>query len=466
MMNSSKNGVMQSVKDKHSNQLNNNEYIIQEHGKIPYDSNSLKKWGEGMSLHSQKNGLNRWFFQWRRPLKTDDNSNSSEEISGSGYYASYVIGAQWLNDEYTMPLVVTTKDGCNRIDFLRMFSTCFNSGIESEEFSKIYDINIEKPKIKAPELDSVLSPLIVVHFLSIVKEIVKHGLKKDYINRECNLNKVKGHIMIYRNERTNILKKRYDKVYCKFQEYSANTPENRLLKKALIFSRQILQNLPISNGLQDLQQRVNSYLSIFGDVDDQIEIWEVKSIKRNKIFKEYNEAIRLAQMILRRYDYNITNITPAEDEYCPVFWIDMSLLYEHYVLGLLREAYGNKITYQTRGHTGYPDFICHDPDVVMDTKYIPSIDENNIKVDIVRQLCGYARDTTLFTTKPTENIPCIVIYPKEGESINLNPFMEKSIEELMIKENEYGNIWEFYRIAVPLPILPQEIMNNYFTAQH
>ena len=435
------------------------KYKIQEHGKIPYNSPELReKWGEGMSLPCQK-GLKRWFFQWqwRNPIEIDnEDTNSSTEPNDSDYYASYVIGAQWLNDDYTMPLVVTTKDGCDNIDFLQMFSTCFNSGIESEEFSKIYDIDIDKPKIEAPELNSVLSPLIVVHFLSIVKEIVRHGLKKDYINREDNLNKVKGRIMIYRNERTNILKKRYDKVYCKFQEYSVNTPENRLLKKALLFSRQILQNVASSDSLQDLQQTVNNCLSIFSDVDDQIEVWEVKFIKRNKIFKEYNEAIRLAQMILQRYDYNITNITPAENEYCPVFWIDMSLLYEHYVLGLLKEAYGDKIEYQAKGHTGYPDFICHNPNIVMDTKYIPRFENSNIDVSIVRQLCGYARDKKLFNTAPTENIPCIVIYPKEGESINLNPFREKSINELKKKENEYGNIWGFYRIAVPLPILSQK----------
>ncbi len=425
---------------------------MQEHEKIPYNSFDFqKKWREGMRLPGQDKGLERWFFQWqwRDPLQMDENSESPIDSVESGYYASYVIGAQWFDDAHTMPLIVTTKCGCDRIDFLRMFSVCFNSDIEPEEFSKIYDVDIDKPRIKAPELTSVLSPLIVVHYLSIVKQIVKHGLKKDYIDQEYNLNKVKGRIMVYKNERTNILKKRYDKVYCKFQEYSVNTPENRLLKKALLFSRQILLNSAIANSLHDLQQTINNYLSIFSDVNEQIEVWEVKSIKHNKIFKEYNEAIRLAQMILRRYDYNITNITPAENEYCPVFWIDMSLLYEHYVLGLLKEAYGNMIEYQANGYTGYPDFICYEPKIVMDTKYIPRFERNNIDVYIARQLCGYARDRRLFKTMPSENIPCIVIYPKEGEPVN--PFMGKSIEQLMMDEDRH--IWGFYRIAVPLPIL-------------
>ncbi len=61
----------------------------------------------------------------------------------------------------------------------------------------------------------------------------------------------------------------------------------------------------------------------------------------------------------------------------------MPLLYEHYVLGLLREAYGNQIRYQEPGHTGYPDFICYDPLLVMDTKYIPRFkDKTKISSDI------------------------------------------------------------------------------------
>ena len=369
---------------------------MREHEKIPYDSFAQQAyWGEGMRLPGQSKGLDRWFFQWqwRNTMRAEDEIDSDEPvITESGYYASYVIGAQWFDEEKTMPLVVTTKYGCDRIDFLKMFSVCFNSGIEAKEFSKIYAVDMEQPRIKAPELKSVLSPLIVVHFLSIVKEIVKRGLKKDYVQREDNLKKVKGRIAIFRNERTNIQKKRYDKVFCQYQEYSEDTVENRLIKKALLFSQQILQVAGLSPSLLPLQHTVHECLSAFANVNDQIEVWEVKAIKHHKIFKEYDDAIKLAQMILHRYDYNITNITTAEEEECPVFWIDMAMLYEHYVLGLLREAYGNLIHYQVRGHTGYPDFVCYSPQVVLDTKYIPRFNQGSIDTYIVRQLSGYSRD--------------------------------------------------------------------------
>ena len=424
---------------------------MREHEKIPYDSLAFRDfWKEGMRLPGQSKGLDRWFFQWqwRNTSKISDNTEPEQPfIVEDGYYASYVIGAQWFDKEKTMPLVVTTKYGCDRIDFLKMFSICFNSDIEAKDFSKIYCVDLDQPRIKAPELRSVLSPLIVAHFLSIVRVIVKRGLKKDYVQREENLKKVRGRIALLRNERTNVLKKRYDKVFCRYQEYSDDTVENRLIKKALSFSWQILKINGISESMLSLQHAVQECLSAFTNVSDEIEVWEVKAIKHNKIFKEYDDAIKLAQMILHRYDYSITNITAAEEEYCPVFWIDMAMLYEHYVLGLLREAYGSKIHYQVRGHTGYPDFVCYSPHIVLDTKYIPRFNYRNIDTYIVRQLSGYSRDKWVFPTKPESNVPCVVIYPIEGEEEN--PFKSRPLEAFLSIEDH--NIWDFHKIAVPLP---------------
>lgn len=86
-----------------------------------------------------------------------------------------------------------------------------------------------------------------------------------------------------------------------------------------------------------------------------MEIREVNQIKGHKLFNDYQEAIRLAKIILRHFDYNIAKANNTEGT-VPPFVVDMSLLYEHYVYGLLYEAYGNKIAYQYKGITGYPDF--------------------------------------------------------------------------------------------------------------
>ena len=429
--------------------------LYQEHQRLDGISSPHEKWKEGMRLPS-KQEKDRWFFRWQwNGIFPGEEDEEAETDKRAGYYTTYVIGAQWF-DEHE-PLVITPKAGCSNIDFLQLFSRCLQAGFELEAFSEIYGIDMEQPRIKAPELQSVLSPLIVVHFLSVVRAIVQGGLKKDYIQREENLKKVKGHISVLRHERTNVLRKRPDKVFCRYQEYSVDIPENRLLKKALHFVRQLLQTFPHSESRSSLEHTLNQCLSAFAHVSDEIEVWELKHLKHQKLFRTYSEAIRLAQLILRRYDYSLTNIQSSEED-CPVFWLDMPLLYEHYVLGLLREAYGDQILYQAEGNTGCPDFICLDPRLVMDTKYIPRFkdkDKTKISPYIIRQLSGYARDRELFKKCPTEHIPCLVIYPEEGNETN--PFLRDGkpipINELLPEIKGEDSAWGFYRLAVPLPTL-------------
>lgn len=415
-----------------------------------------------MRLPAQSKGLDRWFFKWEwHPSNTfpdseSGNGNISPGNRDSGYFASYVIGAQWLDRAQTEPLVVTPKRGCEKLDFLQMFAVCLQNGLASQSFSSIYNIDLDKPKIRCPELNSILSPLVVFHFISLVQDITRKGLRKGYVERTSNLNKIKGHIDIPRNERRNIIPRRFDRVACRYQEYSEDTLENRLIKKALRFCCSIIS---LSDKLSEKVQNVlNRCLSAFANVGDEIEQHEVRLIKHNKLFKEYNTAIRLAHLILRRYDYSIANIPHAEENDCPIFWIDMSMLFEHYVLGLLHEAYGGRIKYQQRGHTGYPDFICHEPLMVLDAKYIPRFANDSLDPYIARQLSGYSRDKLLFPVKPEGEIPCVVIFPQiEGnqQGVGLaNPFLEIPLEKL--PDTEDPHLHRFHTVAVPLPSIKEQ----------
>lgn len=288
--------------------------VIQEHEQLSIEQNDRY---ERLSL-----------VRWDKPM---DNSPW-------GYYASYMIGAEWIDDKEA--LVVTTKKGMEKIDFLTMFMTCFTSDLSVEAFSEIYNIDCEAPTIHAPSLKGVLSPLIVLHFLGVVSRI--RSLKKGYVHYRENLKKVKGHIQVMKNERKNIAVKRFDRVFCDYDEYTANIPENRLIKKALLFSKQILMHI-IEKHQSGTKAKImlSRALAMFENVSEDVQTRDVRQIKGNKLFSEYNEAIRLAKLILQQYDYSISKVSMEEENISP-FTLDMSLLYEHYVYGLLREAYGKK----------------------------------------------------------------------------------------------------------------------------
>lgn len=365
------------------------------------------------------------------------------------YYASYKIGAEWIDEQES--LIVTTKHKMEQIDFVRMFMTCFTSDLSLASFSTIYEIYIDKPSIKAPALQSVVSPLLVLHFLGAVSRIKE--LKKGCVSRSENLKKVKGRISILKNERQNIAIRRYDRVFCEYDEYSADIPENRLIKKALLFSQRLLQGLN-ERSAAVAKLRLNKSLALFSEVSDKVEIKQVKRLRAHKLFTNYNEAIRLAKLILRLFDYNISKVGSHEGKVVP-FWLDMSLLYEHYVYGLLHEAYRERITYQFKGKTGFPDFLYKSKEykAILDTKYIPKYDEKSLDKDVVRQLSGYGRDLRILTHleyKDVSPIPCIIIYPKEGKRKN-NPFLGNNLRMLCGESSK--DFLEFYKIEVSLPTI-------------
>lgn len=250
--------------------------LIQEHERLSIEHND------------RYDNLN--LVRWDKPMEHDP----------WGYYASYFIGAEWIDDKEA--LVVTTKRGVEEIDFLTMFMMCFSSDLSVESFAEIYNIDSEAPVIYAPSLKGVLSPLIVLHFLGVVSRI--KSLKKGYVHYSENLKKVKGHIQVMKNERKNIASKRFDRVFCDFDEYTVDIPENRLIKKALLFCSQILRIITENHSMGNKAKlMLSKSLALFENVTDEVQIKEVSLIKGHKLFSEYNEAVRLAKLILRRYDY-------------------------------------------------------------------------------------------------------------------------------------------------------------------
>lgn len=400
--------------------------LLQEHEKLPVSKKEEKY--DRLKL-----------VEWCKP----------KDSSPEAYYASYKIGAEWIDEQES--LIVTTKHKMEQIDFVRMFMTCFTSDLSLASFSKIYEIYIDKPSIKAPALQSVVSPLLVLHFLGVVSRIKE--LKKGYVSRSENLKKVKGRISILKNERQNIAIMRYDRVFCEYDEYSADIPENRLIKKALLFSQRLLQGLNEQSAAV-AKLRLNKSLALFSEVSDKVEMKQVKRLRAHKLFTNYNEAIRLAKLILRLFDYNISKVGSHEGKVVP-FWLDMSLLYEHYVYGLLHEAYRERITYQFEGEMGYPDFLYKSEEykAILDTKYIPKYEEKSPDKDVVRQLSGYGRDLRILAHleyKDASPIPCIIIYPKEGRRKN-NPFLGNNLRMLCGKSLK--GLLEFYKIEVSLPTI-------------
>lgn len=363
--------------------------------------------------------------------------------------ASYYIGVSWLVENECAAVVIPKIPD---IDFVEMFLCALNVNTHSEVdyFSKCYGIDFEERAIQTNANLNQLTPLLLLHFISLLEKLTKRGLKKGYVVKEENLKaKVRGKILLSTNLQKNVFAARHDKTFCRFSEYTEDILENRLLKKALLFADKILQNYKsLERHRTEIAPRLNRLLWAFENVSGDVQVFEIKNFRTNKIFREYKDAIKVAKRILRRFDYSI-NAIKAEDENVPPFWIDMSRLYEMYVYSKLIKNSLHKIEFQKSGYyvRQIADFVIADERLILDAKYKETYKTEKVDKDDIRELSGNARDEKLLPNLPEDFSPrCIIIYPDDFDEL-------KHESQILFCEQgkKITGYRNFYKISVPLP---------------
>ena len=370
--------------------------------------------------------------------------------------ASYYIGADWLVEKQ-LALVVLPK--VEKIDFVQMLVDALSveGQEEADYFAQCYGIEMGQAPINNKAAQNLLTPLMLIHYLSLVERLVRYGLRKDYRTVEENLRgKVKGHLMLQRHLRMNVTAKREDMAYCKYQVYTEDIPINRLLKRALVFAEKMLQEFMAHHAsYAAIQCKLNRVMTAFMGVSDEIEISQVHHVPQNSLYRHYADAVKVAKVILKRYDYSLLNISNAYSE-MPPFWIDMSRLYEMYVLGKLREQYANQILFQVQGYgQSKADYVHVGEKLIMDAKYKPRyMKSNEGLLDDVREISGYARDKKLLKAggmdaDGNDEVRCVIVYPTEANSQKASD-MSKPLWERADDIKEFRN---FRKIGIEVPMM-------------
>ena len=365
--------------------------------------------------------------------------------------AGYFIGASWLIKDY-LPVIVRPK--IHNVDIAEMLiqALSISSDEEAGYFFKCYKIDFNEPTIETEEERSELTPILVVHYISLLENLVKCGLKRDYITVTENLTgKVKGHLLFNAQLRQNIVPKREDRNVCRYQVYTTDIPVNRLLKKALLFADKMLQvYMHHHRQYGKLRMRISKLATIFEGVSDEIEMSRVKGLSTNKLFRHYADATRVAKEILRRYDYSLSNVSAATHK-TPPFWIDMSRLFEMYVLSMLLASYGDTVKFQVQGTSQKPDYVHVAESLILDAKYKTDYKGSSYYgINDIRELSGNARDKVIrdILVNVVDEPECIILYPaKNGYTSFKGPL------SCIAHQQEVPQFYRFYKIPIRLPIL-------------
>ena len=384
---------------------------------------------------------------------------------------NYYVGAGWLR-EGEVPVKVRPK--MNRegrvLDHLKMLVTCLGNADVAPHVGELYEMDLTAPPVLLPKQDDLLTPMLVAHFLYLVKEVVRQGLRKGYnpVVRELR-GRVKGKIEVAKTLRQGVFRGRPLVMACAYEEFSLDIPDNRLLKQALRFAGRYLQAYPALE--DDLVPLLRYCEPAFAEVGESEGADLKERPGRNPLYRGYDEALRVGRLLLRRFGFSLLEAgTESNGQVAvPPHWLDMSRLFEMYLLGLLRAQYGARVLYgadQAKGNYGLPDFLLTgETPWVVDAKYKRAYQWQDYLPKDVRQLSGYARDRGVLRrlgfvgdAQDTAVVRCLIVYPQRldggpelAELVEVGFPGEDKMSEFVIKQ-----FTRFYKLAVRLPELASQ----------
>lgn len=407
-------------------------------------------------------------LQHKFPLKTDKDhfcvkvtrELNSKKIKYS-FETSYFVGANWLIED-KLPILVKPKfdslAGAVELDYLKILFEALRNTESIEHLDQLVFINFNQQPILIEQKLDMLTPLLVVQYIHLLKKIVRKGLKHSYYKVHRNLHsKIKGKVLVSETIKRNHTKNRMLNTYCSFEEFGLNHPENKLLKKALnIGLKHLFEVQRAQKDLGDIDEVIRFIQPAFHNITDDIDVRDIKAFKPNSLFKEYNDALLLGQKILKRFGYNISKTFNDKVE-TPPFWIDMSKLFELYVLEKLKKRFPGKseVMYQPKVNGHIPDYLlkCDKYKMVVDAKYKKYSDQS-ITIDDIRQVSGYARMKGVYAklglgteSELKQNLDCLIIYPDQKDSANAD-FVETDFN--IKPEKNYLGI---YKVGIKLPTI-------------
>ena len=337
----------------------------------------------------------------------------------------YYIGYRWFDEKREEYICISPKKSNDKkqADYLKMFLTCLKDPIVSKKIDDCYEINFNEKWIDIKDNKDEITPLLILHFLSVVKKISQKGLKKGYVKVTENLTcKIKGKILVNQTIKHNHFRNRLDKTVCNHQIFTIDCLENQILKTALTQSSKYLHSIGKNDDISELLKYNLSSFELVSNKD--IQNSDFSKIKHSPFYKEYKEALRLSQMIFKRLGFALNSHHSKNNYKVPPFCIDMPELFERYVEVKLRERYpdiidGNRDNNFELGMK--PDFLLPSKNMIIDAKYKYWYSKANEDIDFkedYQQLSLYGRAKTIrkrILLEDNEEAKLLFIYPKIGK---------------------------------------------------
>jgi len=273
-----------------------------------------------------------------------------------------------------------------------------------------------------------LYEIFISMYLEEVRYLIKKGMKSFYERKEDNLRVYKGKIKI--KEQTSINAIHKERFYVEYDEYTANRPENRLIKSALLKLQKVSNYI---ENITEIRNLLNNFEFIDISSNYDKDFSQVVISRENR---EYETLMNWSKVFL--YDRSFTTFSGSTIAKAIMF--PMEKIFESYVASEIKKVTRDEyweVSTQDRGLFLFdsPEKFSLRPDIVirknktdlivLDTKWKILIDNERRNYGISQadmyQMYAYA--------KKYEAEKVIVIYP-------MNPEMERYEDSISFRSED------------------------------
>lgn len=260
-------------------------------------------------------------------IKIIDNFFINKKTDGEYIYfeTTSFIGKSYIGDigKNKIKLFFQINPKIDNASVMRMINEAYNTRIIT------YDHKINNYE----NLD--FSNIYFLVYLNKLDEFVLKHLRRDYIKVNNDLSTIKGKIDI-KNSLKNIIKNREYIVHCNYFDLSIDSLINQILKEALLktgyysnFGSELFSNY--------IRGKFNKLISYFNGIKNKkITKRDLENINlNNPIYKNYIDVFPIAKNILEKTSVSLNQIDSSIEKGGLSFFLDMNILFEDYVTGML-----------------------------------------------------------------------------------------------------------------------------------
>ena len=270
-----------------------------------------------------------------------------------------------------------------------------------------------------------LYELFINMYLQEVRQLVKRGIKSNYVGQEDNLRYYKGKLLVNQQVRANLAHK--ERFYVAYEEFHPNRAENRLVKATLAK----LQKLTTSaENSKEIRQLLTAFEMVDASVNYAKDFLQVV-INRNT--KDYEMLMQWSKVFLMNKSF--TTFSGATASRALLF--PMESVYESYVTKQMKKVMspeGWEVSSQDKGHYLFmeprrqfalrPDIVMKrgERTVILDTKWKSLVDNERVNYGI-----SQADMYQMYAYSKKYNTPEIwLLYPVNDEMRNHYPIRFES----------------------------------------